>query len=184
MLTINLDITYPEIFIAADMSCMLFEAEDIKGYRVLLKIKIEPHPDPLLPGVFNLVFGPLDAAGNIDDKARINHLNPDKTFSTILLFALSYLKSNQVTIGLDGSDDARAYLYHRMFLTNQSYLKEYFATIGVDWYVKLLRNREDIERDDGGHPYFKPRAEPFDYVRRPVYLYRYYMFMLTSVNRA
>ncbi|BAV09327.1 hypothetical protein FLA_5375 [Filimonas lacunae] len=36
-------------------------------------------------------------------------------------------------------------------------MDEFFTTIGVDWYVKLLRNEEDIERNSDGTPYFKQR---------------------------
>ena len=82
-----------------------------------------------------------------------------------------------MTIGIDGSNDIRAYLYHRMFLTNREYLDEYFVTIGVDWYVKLLRNGS-IEIDNNGQVYFKPKPEPFDYHRLAINLYRYYMFRL------
>jgi hypothetical protein len=61
-------------------------------------------------------------------------------FSTILLFSLVRLQSNpQITIGIDGSNDVKVY-YHRMFQPNREYLNEYFITIGVDWYVKLLKN--------------------------------------------
>jgi hypothetical protein len=51
--------------------------------------------------------------------------------------------------------------------------------IGVDWYVRLLRNR-DIERDKRGNPLFKPRPEPFDLKRNPIDLYRYYIFSLNE----
>lgn len=113
----------------------------------------------------------------MDDKAKIPHQNPSKAFSTILLFCLTYLKQfPDRTIGLDGSNEGRAYLYHRMFLTNKAYFEEYFVSIGVDWYVKLLRNGQ-VETDAQGLPYFKPKPEPFDYTRLRD-LYRYYMFHL------
>ena len=107
----------------------------------------------------------------------MNHENINKVFSTILLYALSYIEIfPEVTIGIDGSNDVRAYMYHRMFHTNKDYLSDYFITIGVDWYVKLLRNGNDVERDNQGIPVFKPKPEPFDYERKPSDLYRYYMF--------
>ncbi len=95
----------------------------------------------------------------------------------------AYLQTNPVTIGLDGSKDVRAYLYHRIFLTNREYLEAYFNTIGVDWYVRLLRNQLDVERDADGYPYFTAKAEPFDYQRSPGNLDRYYMFRLTKKIR-
>jgi hypothetical protein len=63
-----------------------------------------------------------------------------------------------------------------MFFKNKAYLEEFFVSIGVDWYVRLLRNG-DIERDADGEPYFKPKPEPFDY-KRVRDLNRYYMFHL------
>lgn len=60
--------------------------------------------------------------------------------------------------------EVRAYLYHRMFLTNKEYLEQYFVSVGVDWYVKLLRNG-DVERNADRHPHFKPKPEPFLIIR-------------------
>jgi hypothetical protein len=157
---------------------MTFYSETRYGTPVLLSIKISPLGDPLLPSVYNLAFGPLTATGAIDDNAQIHHANRDKMFSTILLFCLAYLQANsKISIGIDGSNDVRAYLYHRMFQTNKEYLNEYFVAIGVDWYVRLLRNGA-IEADDEGLPFFKPKPEPFDYQRNRNDLYRYYMFHL------
>ncbi len=56
-------------------------------------------------------------------------------------------------------------------------MDEYFVTIGVDWYVKLLRNGS-IEADTNGLAYFKPKPEPFDYQRSATNLYRYDMYKL------
>jgi hypothetical protein len=178
MIKINFEDTYEPIKVGEDLSFMTFYSEVKNAQKVLLKIEISSLGDPLLPNVFNMAFGPLNENGDIDDSAKVNHQNNDKVFSTILLFSLIYLQSNpQMTIGIDGSNDIRAYLYHRMFLTNREYLDEYFVTIGVDWYVKLLRN-DTIEVDINGVPYFKPKPEPFDYKRLPTNLYRYYMYKL------
>ena len=65
-----------------------------------------------------------------------------------------------------------------MFKVNREHLSEFFETIGVDWYVKLLRNQIDIERKKDGSAFFKPRPEAFDYSRDRQDLYRYYMFEL------
>lgn len=178
MIKINFEDTYDSFEVAENLSEMTFYSEVINSGDILLKINISQVDDPHLPNVYNLAFGPLLDTGVIDDNAKINHQNKGKVFSTILLFALIYLQSNpEIIIGIDGSDDARAYLYHRMFLTNRKYLSEYFVTIGVDWYVKLLRNNT-VELDTDGSPYFKPRPEPFDYQRPTTHLYRYYMFQL------
>jgi hypothetical protein len=90
------------------------------------------------------------------------------------------LKVNpKVTIGLDGSNDVRAYLYHRMFCSNKANLDEYFMTLGADWFVRLMRNN-DFERDQDGFIFFKPKPELFDYQRPASNLYRYYMFHLRN----
>jgi len=95
---------------------------------------------------------------------------------------LTFLQENPtVAIGLDGSNDVRAYLYHRMFCSNKEYLDEYFVALGVDWFVRLLRNN-DYERNADGSAFFKPRPEPFDYQRAAKDLYRYYMFHLRNNN--
>lgn len=163
--------------VAEDFSFMTFNTVDKKGVEFLIKIQISPLQNRLLPNVSNLAFGPLDADGKIDDSAQIHHENKAKVFSTILFFCLAFLQQHpHITIGLDGSDEVRAYLYHRMFLKNKEYLEEYFVSIGVDWYVRLLRNN-DVERDSSGQPFFKPKPEAFDYSRVND-LYRYYMFRL------
>lgn len=178
MIKIDFENTYEPQDVASDLSYLTFYTEIKNGSPLLIKISIQPLGFPLLPNVYNLSFGPLLSNGDINDSAKINHSNKDKVFSTILLFCLAYLQSNpSITIGLDGTNDVRAYLYHRMFLTNKKNLQEYFITIGVDWYVKLLRNGE-VELDKDGHAFFKPKPEPFDYNRLPTDLYRYYMFHL------
>ncbi len=178
MIKINFEDTYEPVEVAGDLSFMTFYSEVDNGRLILLKIKILPLGDPLLPNVYNMSFGPLLNKTEIDDNAKLNHQNSGKVFSTILLFSLLFLQTNPgFTIGIDGSNNVRAYLYHRMFLTNRIYLNEYFVTIGVDWYVKLLRNNS-IESDAQGKPYFKPKPEPFDYNRPAKNLYRYYMYKL------
>jgi len=177
MIKINFDDTFEPIEVAEDFSFLTFNTTDKKGVEVLIKIQISSLQNPLLPYVSNLAFGPLDINVKINDSAQIYHQNKAKVFSTILFFCLAFLQQNShITIGLDGSDEVRAYLYHRMFLKNKEYLEDYFIAIGVDWYVRLLRNN-DVERDSNGYPFFKPKPEPFNYSRVND-LYRYYMFHL------
>lgn len=95
----------------------------------------------------------------------------------------SFLEENSnkaYSIGIDGSNEVRANLYHRMFRHNFVKLSDIILAVGVDWYVKLLRNGTDIERDNDGLPLFKPRPEPFDLNRNPRDLYRYYLFSLNN----
>ena len=178
MVKIDLENTFTPIDVADDLSFMTFNATDKAGLQMTIRIEILHLGDPLLPHVYNLAFGPITANKMIDDKAKIHHSNTNKIFSTIVLFSLTYLQANpHATIGIDGSNDARAYMYHRIFKTNRQYLHEYFVTIGVDWYVRLLRNG-NVEKDTTGYPFFKPKPEPFDYQRVSNDLYRYYMFHL------
>jgi len=180
MIKINFESIFEPIEVAEDLSFMTFYSTIITGEDILIKVEIEPLGDPLLPNVYNLAFGPLNDGGGINDTANINHKNIGKMFSTILSYSLFFLQhnaDNNINIGLDGSSDVRAYLYHRMFQTNKKHLDEFFSSIRVDWYARLLRN-QDIERDEDGNAFFKPRPEPFDYKRANHDLYRYYMFKL------
>lgn len=177
MILINLEDIYAPIDVAEDLSFMTFDSPIPTGTQ-LIKIKITPLEDGLLPNVYNLCFGPLGPDGEIDDAVSVPHNDKNKVFSTIILFALTFLQTNKnFTIGLDGSNEVRAYLYHRMFITNRKHLGEFFVSLGVDWYVRLLRNFE-IEKNEDGSAFFKPKPEPFDYNRSTRDLYRYYMFHL------
>ena len=178
MIKINFEDTYDPTEVSTDLSSVTFYSVDLDKGPVVIKVAIEPLEDPLLPKVFNLAFGPINEHGNIDDTAKVRHENISKMFSTVLIIALFFLEQYPDShIGLDGSNDVRAYLYHRMFRANRYLLGEFFDAVGLDWYVRLLRNNE-IERDEEGFAYFKPRPEPFDYQRPDIDLYRYYMFNL------
>jgi len=180
MIKINFEDIFEPLEVSEDRSFTTFYSTVTAGEDVLIKVEIAPLSDPLLPDVYNLAFGPLNNKGGIDDTANVSHRDIGKMFSTVLSFALFFLRHNtnpNISIGLDGSNDVRAYLYHRMFQTNRTHLDEFFSSIGVDWYVRLLRN-QDIERDEDGNAFFKPRPEPFDYKRANHDLYRYYMFKL------
>lgn len=178
MIRVNLKDTFKLEEVSDDFSVMTFFAPLKEGGSVLLKVSIESLNDPMLPKTYNLAFGPVNESADIDDTARVFHSNPDKVFSTILLFCLVFLrKYSNLQIGLDGSDDTRTYLYHRMFITNKVYLNEYFKAFGVDWYVRLLRNG-DFGTKDNGKVDSRPITERFNY-RRPLKdLYRYYLFRL------
>jgi hypothetical protein len=180
MIKINLEDTIEPKTASADFMDYSFISSQRGKPDVELLVKIRNINDPLLPNVFNLGFGPSDGLGGINDKISLVHTNTSKVFSTILLFAITFLQENPgTTIGIDGSDETRAYLYHRMFQTNYESLKEIVIIIGVDWYVRLLRNGT-IECDANGFAFFKPRPEPFDLQRKRTDLYRYYMITLTE----
>lgn len=183
MIKVDLDDTFDATSASENLKRFTFYTELKDNTNLELHVLISEHPDPLLPNVFNLAFGPLGKDNKIDDKIAVRHKNINKVFSTILLFAITFLVDNtdkEYSIGIDGSNETRAYLYHRMFRFNNDSLCDAIITVGVDWYVKLLRNGTDIERDSDGLPLFKPRPEPFDLKRNPRDLYRYYIFSLNN----
>jgi hypothetical protein len=183
MITIDLDNTYSLTsgVIDARISLGEFYTSQLKGSDILIRVIIKPHPDPLLPNVYNLSMGPPVNDDGIDDKIRLKHKDSSRVFSTAVLFALTFLTEfPDMLIGLDGSDDLRATLYHSMFIANRTAMDDFFVSIGVDWYVKLLRNQLDIERTPDGDLLFKPRPETFDYQRTRHDLYRYYMLALKN----
>jgi len=157
---------------------MSFESPQKDGTIRLIIVRVDPHPDPLLPNVFNLGFGPSDKNGGFHDTMRLKHLDNNKVFSTVLFHGLNFLEENsQLVMGVDGSDDIRATLYHLMFKTNRNYLDEFFTPLGIDWYVRIYRNGK-YDADAQGNYIAKPRSEPFDYQRSRHDLYRYYTFRL------
>lgn len=116
-----------------------------------------------MPNVYNLGFGPPDRNGGFVDNVRLSNADIDKVFSTVLFHALAFLGDHpDITIGVDGSDNLRARLYHEIFKSNREYLSEHFISIGVDRYVRYYRNG-DYEKDELGEPLPKPRPEPFNY---------------------
>lgn len=180
MIKINLENTFEATYVSSNFDQYVFESELKNNKIIQLKVKFTNIVDSLLPNVFNLAFGPFDSAGKIDDSINLKHRDSNKVFSTIILFAIIFLKHNPIaTIGIDGSDDLRAHLYHRMFRYNYKDLRDFIVIIGVDWYVRLLRNGS-IELDDNGSAFFKPKPEPFDFQRKATDLYRYYMFNLNQ----
>ena len=181
MIAIDFEETYNLLYVEIDkgMSIIEFNSPQHGGSPALIRVVIKRHPDPLLPNVYNLAMEPPVGHLEVNDSVRLKHSDSNKVFSTAILFALIFLTEfPEMIIGLDGTDDIRATLYHSMFKANRENLSEYFETIGVDWYVKLLRNQVEIERMDDGSPFFKPRPERFDYGRSRDDLYRYYMFEL------
>ncbi|SHL99428.1 hypothetical protein [Chitinophaga sp. CF418] len=178
MITINFEETFEPTFMESDFSMMTFNSPQIDGSIVPIIVKIDPHPDPYLPGVYNLGFGPSDGQGEFSDDIRLRHENIGKVFSTVLFHGLTFLQENpELILGIDGSDDLRATLYHLMVKSNRVYLSEFFVIIGVDWYVRVFRDG-NYELDADGNLLSKPKSEQFDYERTRHDLYRYYMFHL------
>ena len=183
MVKIDLANTYEltSAFLDRENTQMEFLSPQSDGTERLMRIKIRPYPDPLLPNVSNLAMGPLADSGYIDDQIRLKHLDRTAMYSTLVFCMLLFLQEYpDLAIGLDGSNDLRAAIYHGIFLHNRHHLAKHVAPFGVDWYVKLLRDRKDIERRVTGEPFFKPISEPFDYARTRHDLYRYYLVRLNQ----
>jgi hypothetical protein len=178
MIPIDLVDTYPIVEVSADLTSMVFCSVLKDGNHARLRVNIKPINNPLLPDVYNLGFGLLLYNGEVDDQIKLHHANVGKVVSTVLLFGLSFLSEYpDRTLGIDGTCDARAYMYHRMIQTNLEYLLERFKIIGVDWGLRLWRNCV-IKTDVYGNPELKPFFEVFDSQRTTLDLYRYYMFRL------
>lgn len=178
MITINFEDTILPHYVNHNLTDFRFYTEQKDGNTVELLVQIRDINDPFLPNVFNIGFGPPDGLGSFRDDVSIRHLNPGKVFSTVMVLAIAFLERNpSFFIGIDGSDDRRASLYHRMFRFNSMALGETLLLTGVDWYIRLLRNG-NIERDSDGNPFFKPRPEAFDLYRKANDLYRYYLINL------
>jgi hypothetical protein len=92
---INFENTYDLITSEPDLSGATFNSVDVNNNLVLINIRIEPINYPLLPGVYNLSFGPANQDGSLNDIIKIKHQYLDKAFSTIILFALTFLKKIQ-----------------------------------------------------------------------------------------
>jgi hypothetical protein len=110
------------------------------GDVVPIGIHISEESHPLMPNVYNLAFGPFDKHNQIDDQAKLCHQDHSKLFSTIVYTSLSYLKlNNEKFLGIDGSNNARAYLYYRCIQKNLDYLNQYLNIYGVNYYMRVLR---------------------------------------------
>lgn len=123
---IDFDNLYSIDAISEDLREADFQSELHDGTKIPLKIEISDEPHHLLHNVYNLAFGPLDSRGRIDDQAELEHSNYSKVFSTILFTGLTYLNSNpNHYLGIDGSSNARAYLYYKFLQNNYDYLNQF-----------------------------------------------------------
>ena len=143
---INLSDTYEIENVSKDYTSFEFTSIQKNGEPILLHVKINDSNNPFLPTIYNLGFGPVDAAGNMDDEVNIQHLNNSKVYSTILLGVLTFLKNNPESgVGIDGSDKIRAYLYYRILQLNYDMLDEHFIIIGIKYYIRLLRGTDKYD---------------------------------------
>ncbi|TCJ12182.1 hypothetical protein EPD60_16695 [Flaviaesturariibacter flavus] len=126
--------------ISKDFRIGVFPTELVDGTIVPLKVEIHNEEMELLPNVFNLAFGPIDAKGGIDDRIQLTHKDYSAVFSTIMFEALGYLRDNpDHFIGVDGSNNERAALYHFLLKRNYDYLDPLFEFFGIKYYVRITR---------------------------------------------
>jgi len=126
--------------VAPDFKLGAFRTYLENGDEILLSIRVSNTSHDLLPNVYNLEFGPINKQGRINDRAELTHSDYSKVFSTILLWALTYLQHNRNHfLGVDGSDNNRAYFYYRAMMRNFNYLDRNFVMFGVKFFVRISR---------------------------------------------
>lgn len=140
---IDLNNCYAFENVSSDHSLTQFATRLKNGNQAKIGILINNEGHHLLPHVFNLCFGPICDKGQIDDNARLSHESYSKVFSTIVMASLIFLtKNSDKHLGIDGSNNARAYLYFRTIQNNYDTLTKYFDIYGVNYYVRVLRKDE------------------------------------------
>lgn len=138
--TIDFDNLYEPESVSADRKISSFKTELDTGHSLPIVVKISNHQHELLPNVYNLSFGPLDKKGDIDDRVELTHRDFSKVFSTILFLAIAYLKNNPGHyLGVDGSDNTRAYFYYRTLQRNYKILDKHFHIYGIKYFVRITR---------------------------------------------
>ena len=167
--------------VSGDLRISTFRTELQDGTEIPLKVEINKEPHELLPGVFNLAFGPMNEKGKIDDKAELSHKDYSKVFSSILLTGMIYLTKNKDHyLGIDGSNNSRAYLYYRFLQKNYDYLSKFFKMYGLKYYVRISR----FGKNQYDNPFdFKDILPGIDKIEKgmrlnPEFMYNYFIFNL------
>jgi hypothetical protein len=179
---INLENCYDIIESREDLKLHRFNTVLKDGQIKTLGVSIGETAHPLLPDVYNLAFGPIDDNNTINDKIEIPHENLSKMFSTIILIALTFLAENPDSyLGIDGSNNARAYMYYRCINNNFDYLSDFFKLFGVKYYVRILRKKNDDDQHytaDTEDTIAIPNEIKKGVVIRSDQLYNYFIFKL------
>lgn len=169
-----------------DVPFTRFFTELSTGEQVSMGVFISEETHPLMPDVYNLAFGPLDHKNNIDDHSKISHKNYSKLFSTVVFVGIKFLLENEDKfLGIDGSNNARAYLYYRCIQNNHEYLEQFFKLHGANYYVRVLRKDRD---EDPGYPIdagdMIARLQPIMKEDQLKYdrLYNYFVFSLSTTK--
>lgn len=181
-LKINFDNSYEIQHISQDLRNSDFTTILKNGIEVPLFVQISTQAHELLPDVYNLGFGPLKG-NTIDDRAELVHSDYSKVFSTILLSALTYLIKNPGhSLGIDGSDNRRAYLYYHILQKNFDYLDQYFELSALKYYVRITRFGKYQYDDPFDFTDIMPDTKPIEKgAKIPAELmYNYFIFKLKN----
>jgi hypothetical protein len=181
---INFENVYPFKGINKDLRLFIFQSPLQEGNSVPLYVRISETPHEVLPNVYNLGFGPITKTNQIDDNVQLRHANYSRVFSTILFACLSYLSANKEQfIGLDGSENIRAWYYWRILQFNFEYLSKHFNIYGLKYYVRISRfgkshyeNPFDFEDIHFRPVLIKKTTERLDH------MYNYFIFGLKNNN--
>lgn len=176
--------TYDIELLSNDLRVSTFKSDLKGGSSVLLRVEISSEPHALLPSVFNLAFGPTNNRGEIDDMAEIAHEDYSKVFSSILLVGLTYLTDHpDHYLGIDGSNNARAFLYYRFLQLNFDYLNQFFEVYGLKYYVRISRfgkNQFDNPFDFNDIMPITDRIKKGMIIRSNL-MYNYFIFKLKAI---
>jgi hypothetical protein len=181
-LSINFENVYDIQGISEDLRSSTFNTSLKNGEVTPLYVQIDNKPHALLPDVYNIGFGPLKN-GRIDDRAELSHSDYSRVFSTILLTALTYMTSNPGhSLGIDGSDNRRAYLYYHILQRNFDYLDEHFVISGLKYYVRITRFGKNQYDDPFDFKDILPEVQPVEKnVKVPQELmFNYFIFKLKN----
>jgi len=181
LLKINFDNVYDVAPTANVLNTSTFTTELADGSTIPLCIEISNKAHELAPDLYNLAFGPLDRKGEIDDSIELQHKDYSKVFSTILSEAYAYLVNHPGhSLGIDGSDNRRAYLYHRLIKGNFEYLEQYFKLHGMKYYVRISRFGKQQYENPFDFNDVHPELVPLDKetLMNTGSLYNYYVFKL------
>jgi hypothetical protein len=183
---IDLENVYDLEVFTPDLKLGSFRSRLENGDEVLLNIRISSVAHELLPSVYNLAFGPVDKKGNIIDRIELRHIDYSKVFSTILLSVLTYFKQNQNHfLGVDGSDNNRAYFYYRAMMRNFEYLNRRFDMDGIKYFVRISRFGKTQYDNPFDFDDIKPESYKItvDHQISQYTMYNYFIFGLKNASK-
>lgn len=183
-LKLNFDNLYEIETISEDKRSASFNSILKDGSSVPLYIEISNEVHTLLPNVYNLAFGPLNRQGNIDDKAELTHGDYSKVFSTILFHGLHYLTGFPGRyLGIDGSDNRRAYYYWRTLQHNYEFLNQFFELFGIKYYVRISRfGKQQFENPFDFEDILPYPDRIHKTIEWPKTMYNYFIFKLKDTH--